>query len=144
MELDALLMILFSWASHLSGYSMPASPPEVRFEPHAFFVENVCGGKECNAVGWYNDEDIVYIDERYHDLDGTFSTSLVVHEFTHYLQHKSQAFDTHSCEDAVEREREAYNVQNLYIIEALASIGTIVPGATSCNYGNAGMDVGET
>lgn len=143
MELEAIFAILLSWASHLSGYPMPANPPEVQFEPHLFFVENVCGGKECNAVGWYNDADVVYIDERYHDVAGTFPTSLVVHEFTHYLQHKSRAFDTESCEDSVAREREAYNVQNLYIIEALASIDKIVPGATSCNYGNAGMDISE-
>ena len=142
-ELEAMLAILLSWASHLSGYPPPEDAPEVRFETHVFFVENVCGGKECNAVGWYNDADIVYIDERYRHVEGTFPTSLVVHEFTHYLQHKSHAFDTESCEDSVAREREAYNVQNLYIIEALASIEKIVPGASSCNYGNAGMDAVE-
>ena len=139
MELDAILMILLSWASHLSGYPMPADVPEVRFEPHAFFVENVCGGKECKVVGWYNDADVVYIDVQYRSVEGRFATSLVVHEFTHYLQHKSQAFESQSCEDSISREREAYYVQNQYIIEALANMNTIVPGATACNYGNAGV-----
>jgi len=138
MELDALLAILLSWASYLSGYPMPPDPPEVRFEQHLFFVENVCGGKECNVVGWYNDADVVYIDEQYRDVEGGFASGLVVHEFTHYLQHKSGAFESLSCEDSIAREREAYHVQNRYIIEALARIDTIQRRATSCNYANAG------
>ena len=140
MELDTVLAILLSWASHLSGYPMPVEPPDVRFEQHAFFVANVCGGAECNVVGWYNDADIVYIDEQYRGVDGEFAASLVVHEFTHYLQHKSGDFVSLSCEDSVAREREAYYVQNRYIIEAAASMNMIVPGQTSCNYANAGMD----
>lgn len=140
MEADAILAILLSWASHLSGYPMPAEPPRVQFEEHAFFVENVCGGHECNVVGWYNDADIVYIDKQYIDVEGGFATSLVVHEFTHYLQHKSGAFESLSCEDSIVREREAYHVQNRYMIEALARIDTIIPSQTTCNYANAGQE----
>lgn len=143
MELTEILAILLSWASHLSGYPMPTDSPDVRFEEHAFFVENVCGGVECNVVGWYNDADTVYIDEQYRNVEGEFATSLVVHEFTHYLQHKSGAFESQSCDHSIAREREAYYVQNRYIIEALASINTIMPGHTTCNYANAGMDLYE-
>ncbi len=143
MEPDNILVILLSWASHLSGYPMPAEPPEVQFEQHAFFVENVCGGTECNVVGWYNDADIVYIDERFRSLDGGFTTSLIVHEFTHYLQHKSGAFDSLSCEDSIAREREAYYVQTLYVIESLASVQTIRRSPATCNYANAGMGTNE-
>lgn len=143
LELDTIFAILLSWASHLSGYPVPPEPPEVQFEQHAFFVENVCAGHECNVVGWYNDADVVYIDEQYRDVEGGFATSLIVHEFTHFLQHKSGTFVSNSCADSVAREREAYDVQNRYIIEGLASINTIVPGPTSCNYANAGMDNSE-
>jgi len=143
METDAILAILLSWASHLSGYPMPADLPEVRFEQHAFFVENVCGGTECNVVGWYNDADVVYIDEQYSDLESGFTTSLMVHEFTHYLQHKSGAFDALSCEDSIAREREAYYVQTLYVIESLASVQTIRRRPATCNYANAGIATNE-
>ncbi len=139
MELDTILAILLGWASYLSGYPMPSDPPEVRFEQHAFFVENVCGGSECSVVGWYNDADVVYIDERYRTVESQFATSLVVHEFTHYLQHKSDTFDSLSCEDSIAREREAYYVQNLYIIDALATVQMIRPSPTTCNYAIAGM-----
>ncbi len=143
MEPEAILAILLSWASHLSGYPMPHEAPEVRFEPHLFFVEHVCGGRECNVVGWYNDADVVYVDERYRDLEDGFTTSLMVHEFTHYLQHKSGAFDSLSCEDSIARERQAYYVQTLYVIESLASVQTIRRSPASCNYANAGIGTNE-
>jgi len=134
MNIQAILPVLLSWASHLSGYPVPDQVPAVRFEPHAFFVEHVCGGNECNAVGWYNDQRIIYIDEKYQDDDSGFATSLLVHELTHYLQHQSGKFDSHSCEDSLAREREAYYVQNNYILEAQASFALIRPAPTSCNY----------
>ncbi len=120
---------------------MPDEVPEVRFEEHAFFVEQVCGGKECNVVGWYNDQDIVYIDEQYRDVEQGFASGLVVHEFTHYLQHKSGAFDSLSCEDSVAREREAYDVQNRFNIESLGNVNLILPGQTACSYANASTHV---
>ncbi|MGI9303938.1 MAG: hypothetical protein ACR2RB_14750 [Gammaproteobacteria bacterium] len=132
--------ILLSWAVHISGYPMPAEPPRVEFEPHAFFVENVCGGRECPAVGWYNDQGIVYIDEKYRDDDSMFVASLVVHEFVHHLQHVSGEFDSLSCDDSRTREREAYYVQNEYIVQAHASFELIRPGPTSCNYKVAAID----
>jgi len=140
MEYESILAILLSWAAHLSGYPMPVDTPDVQFEKHAFFVENVCGGKECNVVGWYNDADIVYIDEQYRDVENGFASGLLVHEFTHYLQHKSGAFDTLSCEDSVAREREAYDVQNRYNIGTLGSVTLILPAPTSCAYANAATD----
>ncbi len=143
MEPEAILAILLSWASHLSGYPMPTDPPEVQFEQHAFFVENVCGGIECNVVGWYNDADVVYIDERHRDLEDGFTTSLMVHEFTHFLQHKSGAFKSRSCEDSIAREREAYYVQTLYTIESLASVQTVRRSPATCNYANAGIGTNE-
>ena len=94
-----------------------AEPPEIQLKPHSFFVEHACGGRECNVLGWYNDKGIVYIDERYNDFEDSFTSSLIVHEFVHYLQPE----DMDSCE----REREAYYVQNRYIIEGLASMNVV-------------------
>ena len=65
---EEILLILLSWASYFSGYPV-GELPEVVYEPHSFFVENVCGGRECRVVGWYNDNDIVYIDEKHENDD---------------------------------------------------------------------------
>ena len=134
MDLPTLLPILLSWAVQLSGYPTPEKEPEVQYQPHAFFVQRVCGGRECNAVGWYNDQDIIYIDEKYAEVENGFATSLIVHELTHYLQHHSGRFDSHSCTDSLAREREAYRVQNDYLLQAQASIDLVRPAPTACNY----------
>lgn len=134
MDIELLLPVLLSWAVHLSDYPMPAEAPEVEFMPHSFFVEQACGGKECTAVGWYNDNNVIYIDEKYLTVDDTFSHSLLVHELVHYLQHRSGGFDPLSCEESRAREREAYFVQNRYITQAEVSIERIRPAPTFCNY----------
>ena len=48
-----------------------------------------------------------------------------MHELTHYLQHLSGRFDSHSCGDSLVREREAYGVQNEYRVTAQASVEII-------------------
>jgi hypothetical protein len=139
MGLDNFLPILLSWASYQSGYPVPPDLPQVNFVEHSCFVEKACGGSECTVVGWYNDADIVYIDLRYRRSEGGFAASLIVHELTHFLQHKSGAYEALSCDDSVAREREAYYVQNRYLIEALARFDTVRPAPISCNYANAGI-----
>jgi hypothetical protein len=126
--------VLLSWASHLSGYPAAEAPPAVQFEPHSFFVEQACGGRDCRVVGWYNDENVIYLDEKHRDDDSTFAASLVVHELVHFLQHQSGHYDSLSCEDSLAREREAYRVQNRYIIEAHGSFAFVRPGPVSCGY----------
>lgn len=134
MNLQETLPVLLSWAVHLSGYPSPDEVPAIVYEPHSFFVERVCGGRECTAVGWYDDRHVIYVDEKYKEDEGSFATSLVVHELTHYLQHQSGEFDSHSCSDSVAREREAYHVQNSFLITARGSVSLIRPSPTSCQY----------
>lgn len=114
----ATVAALLNWAVMLSGYAEPASPPEVEYKPHQFFVAEACGGEDCEAVGWYNDAHVVYLDQRLRGDETTFAYSLMVHEFVHYLQHLSGKFDSHSCAHQIEREREAYAIQRIYMAEA--------------------------
>lgn len=109
------LEILLSWAVFLSPYPEPATAPEVQIVPPEFFHEHACGGKECDVIGWYNDQGIVYFHE---DLDpnSMLGRSIAVHELVHYLQHLSGKYVSNSCEDSIERELEAYRVQNEYLI----------------------------
>ena len=89
-----ILLVLLSWAQHLSGYPMQEVPP-VRFVSHAYLVEHACKKKECHVVGWYNDQSVVYIDEAFNDLEDGFASSLAVHELVHYLQDKSGYWGAH-------------------------------------------------
>jgi hypothetical protein len=116
---------LLGWAVKLSGYERPTVVPRVEFVPQAFFNANACGGKECRVWGWYPNtgESVVYVHEAARalindssDPRSLLAASIVVHEFTHYLQAARRGFSRYGCEEALALEREAYNVQNAYII----------------------------
>jgi len=125
-----VLAILLSWASYLSGYPIPDQPPELQFRTHEWLVVMACLGKECNVVGWYEDNGIIYIDEKYKQSDG-FGDSIVVHEMVHYLQDISGKFSG-SCADTIAREREAYLVQSQYLMQATGSIRPVGPLRIGC------------
>ena len=135
-ELHSSMPMLLAWASNLSGYPVPETLPSIAYRPRAFFSNRVCGGTACKAVGWYNDQNIIYLHEkyRYEDQDD-FANSLLLHELVHFLQHHSGKFDSLSCGDSLAREREAYAVQNDYLMNVWYSIRFIAPKPVSCAYG---------
>ena len=116
---------LLGWAVALSGYQKPATSPTVEFMPQAFFNANACGGKRCRVWGWYPNTggNVVYVHEAARaliedssDPRSLLAASIVVHEFTHYLQAADRSFAKYGCAQALSLEREAYNVQNAYIV----------------------------
>ena len=130
--MNPLVEISFSWALYfLPAYAgdTPPPPPLVELKPHSFFVENVCGGKECNVIGWYNDTGTIYLDNR---LRSPFLEEILLHEIVHYLQHMRGDFDTYSCADSIKREREAYYIQNRYRIEARMTWPKIFNATVRC------------
>lgn len=112
-----LILALFHWAVLLSGYSDPGSPPKVEYVPHSFMVEHACNNRPCNVIGWYSFGDVVYVDDSLHVMD-VFESSVVVHEFVHYLQHIHNAgLQNPTCPQFITWEREAYSVQQRYLIQ---------------------------
>ncbi len=107
--------VLLNWAAYLSRYETVDALPTIVFVEHDQLVQQACFGRECQVLGWYNDSDIIYIDNRFVDSDTLFSRSLIVHELVHYLQHKSGEY-SRSCLDVSAREAEAYWVQQEYHI----------------------------
>ncbi len=134
-ELHSSMPTLLAWASNLSGYPVPETLPRIAYCPRAFFSNRVCGGSACPAVGWYNDQNIIYLHEkfRYEDQDD-FANSLLVHELVHFLQHHSGRYNSLSCNDSLAREREAYAVQNDYLANVWYSFRFIALKPVSCTY----------
>lgn len=123
---------LLNWAIHLSRYENSAKPPSVRLENSAFFIDNACSGRSsCRVIGWYADLGIVHIHEDLSAMNSLFERSLLVHEFVHYLQHQSGLYAANTCESFVEREREAYAVQQSFFV-AHGALPTIKPHHFSC------------
>jgi len=116
---------LLSWAVKLSGYPRPSTAPTVEFVSQEFFDEHACGGKHCRVWGWYPNtgKNVIYVHEAVRELveDGSdpkslLAASIIVHEFTHYLQAANRGFARYECNEALELEHEAYTVQNAYLV----------------------------
>ena len=92
---------LLSWAVKLSGYPWPAATPTVEFVPQQFFNEHACHHRECHVWGWYPNtgQDVIYVHEAVRNLiaDGSDQRSLL-------------------AASIIVHEREAYGVQNAYIV----------------------------
>jgi len=140
---------LLSWAVKLSGYPWPATAPTVEFVPQEFFNENACHHKECHVWGWYPNtgQDVIYVHEAVRELMANGSdqrsllaASIIVHEFTHYLQAVKRGFAPYQCQTAIELEREAYGVQTAYIV----SYGRYVPVGISMHNAGCGGSASES
>jgi hypothetical protein len=117
--MDELLAILMSWAATLSGYSRPVTAPEIVMVPHTYLVAEACGGHECRVLGWYPPGPRIFLDDRLDPVTSLYASSIVVHELVHFLQQQSGRFEEdHSCDSAIQREREAYAVQREFLLRS--------------------------
>lgn len=130
--MSELLEVLMAWAVVLMGVPVPNVEPMIVYKPHSFFVETSCGGKECNVVGLYTDETIIYIDERLQKLDTPLARSIHVHEFVHFLQHMNGEAMPQTCDNVAKREREAYAVQTVYTVRNEATVQLPMPSPAIC------------
>jgi hypothetical protein len=109
-----LLAVLLSWTVNLSSYPHPGETPEILYKPYQFFVDIACNGHEkCDAVAWYNNDNIIFLDDRIHGNTDAYTRSVVVHELVHYLQDISGNYDDMDCN--LHAKREAYSVQRQYL-----------------------------
>ena len=111
-----LIAVLLSWTVNLSNYPHPGEAPELQYKPHRFFVDIACDRHEkCDVVAWYNNDGIIFLDDRLRENTDAFTRSVVVHELVHYLQDISGEYDEMDCNLYAKREREAYSVQRQYL-----------------------------
>ena len=92
--------------------------PKVKIRPRAFFERIACHGskRECHRIAWYNGGDTIFLrdDIDPSDLEGA---SFLLHELVHYVQERSDKFPEENQCNRFRREREAYDLQKVYLIE---------------------------
>jgi hypothetical protein len=121
---------LIEEAIRLTGYDRPTILPQVRYVDIAQMSKKVCHGRAlCRVMGAYFDDDIIYIRR---DLDPDMHDHILLHEDVHWLQHHSGKFDLNNCNDTVVREREAYNIENIYIGETQQNFQFLIPPSMNC------------
>jgi hypothetical protein len=148
--MSELYAALLSWAVTLSGYPAPARPPDVIRQPHSFFVEKACNGRECKVMGWYAGGTAIYIDDRLDPQKDLLASSIVVHEMVHYLQGVARGDDTlkegaafgatASCQQFIRWEYEAYGAQREYILR----YGTYLPVGLSMLHAHCDASESDT
>jgi len=115
---------LLGWAVQLSGYQKPTAHPTVEFvrkhsstPTRAGANDAACGaGTRIPAETSSVHEAARALIEDSSDPKSLLAASIVVHEFTHYLQAANRNFAKYGCAQALALEHEAYNVQNAYVV----------------------------
>jgi hypothetical protein len=113
---DALRQEIFTEASKLSGYKIPAILPEIRIVPHHVIMET-CGETECTRYSAFAPNEPLLVDEKL-DLNDVESYSYVLHEAIHVLQFAAKGItdiESLSCSEVLAIEKEAYYLQQKYL-----------------------------
>jgi len=117
--LSSLIAELFTTIHLLSGYAPPTVPPEVHRVPQAEIRQQFCHGP-CQIKAVYDPTLGVFIDETLDVHNNLFARSILLHELVHHAQSVSGRFDLGDSSECVRRntaEREAYFIQNRYLME---------------------------
>ena len=124
LEADELLPVLFRTIQRLSRYGTPVEFPIVRRVPADALSRMACMGT-CGVLGHYAGGREIYLDSRLTPETNLFDRSVLLHEMVHYLQSlqgEAPVGDTEAAGDAEKcrlwytREREAYRIQESYLI----------------------------
>jgi hypothetical protein len=115
-------------AAHLSGYSLPSTPPPRVMELDSAQMHRVTCAPDAarndtcfDDIGTYDDGDGIVIDVQFARTHPDLpEDAIVIHELTHWLQYE-HAWGGDGCPHMQERENEAYRVENLYLRDVLHS-----------------------
>ena len=92
--------------------------PRVKIRSREFFERIACHGSKrgCHRIAWYSGGDTIFLrdDIDPSDLEGA---SFLLHELVHYVQERSDKFPEENQCNRFRREREAYDLQKVYLIE---------------------------
>lgn len=112
----------------ISGYNMPeVSQPALVELTHQEMIQEQC----CEVYGFYKDDEVIKVDPFLIHEDHLSYNSVVVHELTHWLQHHNGK-DGFSCNQIKIREKEAYAVQNVYLMQYEHNFKAIKPPKWEC------------
>lgn len=114
-----VIAALLAWTVANSTYAMPPKPPLLEYRAQPVFAEQVCPPEavHCAPRGYYTDgTGTIVLEEAYRDLAQVRARALLVHEMVHYLQDVSGRFGEKDCASWLDREREAYRLQLLYLV----------------------------
>jgi hypothetical protein len=114
-----LLQLVLSqpqFAPDAGGAALGIAPPAVQFVPQQEIARAACG-QACGVRAYYDPGKGVFLDEELRPNDDVVARSILFHELVHHVQHHRNRYsDLPECERFRFREREAYSLQNQYLL----------------------------
>ncbi|WP_292756266.1 hypothetical protein [Methylophaga sp. UBA2689] len=118
--MQELINSLMVWAVTLTSYEQPLKLPAVEAVSHQQLLQTLCDDQFCTAVAYYDTETrTIYFDERMELEQDQSARGFIVHEMVHFLQDINGELvpDEMSCEQRIEKEQQAYRVQQFFLRE---------------------------
>ncbi len=118
--MQELINSLMVWAVTLTSYEQPLKLPTVEAVSHQQLLQTLCDDQFCTAVAYYDTETrTIYFDERMELEQDQSTRGFIVHEMVHFLQDINGELvpDEMSCEQRIEKEQQAYRVQQFFLRE---------------------------
>ena len=101
--------MIYMLAHSTSGYKLGPTAPEIHLVSIDKLRSIACPGKEC-AVRALQVKNRIYLDETL-DMSDIQNAAILYHEYIHILQYVNKG-EAKDCEDWLQREFEAYGLQN--------------------------------
>ncbi|AFI83362.1 hypothetical protein [Methylophaga nitratireducenticrescens] len=118
--MQELINSLLVWVVASTGYEQPVELPRIEAVTHQQLIQTLCNDQFCTAVAYYDSNlQTIYYDERMQLTHDANARGFIVHEMVHYLQdiNGELAADEMNCEQRIEKERQAYRVQQHFLQE---------------------------
>lgn len=97
------------YGSAHGGMAWPQSRPEVRLLAQADLCAAAHYPEHCAIKGYYRDGLILLVNTL--DFSNVEDTTILLHEYVHYLQELRLGGPAKTCQDNLDREMEAYRLQ---------------------------------
>src|SRR5690348_16221846 len=99
----------------ISRHRPPKQPPVIHRVSHAELEAYVCE-TNCAIKAWYKPGEGIFLDDTLLPETNVFDRSILLHEMVHYFQDMSGYYrDANPCDRWLQRELDAYEVQNRYL-----------------------------
>lgn len=115
--------MIYALAHSTTGYKLPEKPPTIYLVTQDELRVMACPGKPCPVRAYSAGPDI-YLDETL-DMADVYGASILLHEIVHFLAFMNKGAAS-SCEEWVDREIEAYAIQN-HVLEKVGAQPVMVP-----------------
>ena len=127
-------MLLLAIAGY-TGFGVPKQHPEISFLSQSELQVRFCGWP-CPIHAFFPPGSTIYLEQGLNVFHDPASESILVHELTHWMQQANLPHPTaQSCQEWLDREYQAFDVQYRWLRDASSNIGIFSIEMAKLNHG---------